>query len=118
MLETKNFSVELNGRLGNQLFGIALLVTLENKLDTKGYLNINRYLDGNLDSKEIITRNRISIGDFYQRTLKEKHPFNFDNRIYDLKPNTLLKGYFQSLEYFYDNGEKVGLMVLLIFASV
>jgi hypothetical protein len=112
MHKSKNFSIELNGRLGNQLFGIALLIALEGKLRTKGALNLNRLEYIGTELTKIIKENQFEIKSFYKRILIERSPFEVDPNVFQILPDTMLRGYFQSPEYFKTYDSKIRSTIL------
>jgi hypothetical protein len=111
------FSIELTGGLGNQLFGVALLVTLKNYFQCTGYLNTYQYNIPNqqrrLEVEHILVREGIEVNNIISKHLfRESNPFIFDKKVFEIGDETLLSGYFQSIKYFENCFDEVRKFIL------
>lgn len=97
-------TIELVGRLGNQMFQYAVCRTIAEKNNYKFFIskensghnqNISNYFDldmGEYDGSNILYTYR-------EDTLKQQ----FDANIFNIPDNTIINGYFQTDKYFYNN---------------
>jgi hypothetical protein len=111
------FAIELTGGLGNQLFGVALLVTLKNYFQCTGYLNTYQYSisnqSRNLEVENILVREGIKVDNtINNHRFIEKDPFVFDEKVFNIGDETLLSGYFQSIKYFENYSGEVRKFIL------
>jgi hypothetical protein len=100
-------SINLKGRLGNQLFQYA---TLRNLSIIKGYdffINLNISMHG-----QKCLLHYFNIKNIVSPSKKQEYSYNqpvgsnhFDEKIYDIQDNTLLDGHFENIEYFNENKE-------------
>jgi hypothetical protein len=98
-------TIQLQGRLGNQLFQYA---TLRNLSIKKGY---NFYIDKNFSHQgqsillpffNIPEVHMLTIGNYHQYMQPVNSNF-FDNNFFDIKDNTVIIGFFENIEYFKEN---------------
>ena len=117
MKSINKFTVELTGGLGNQLFGVALMVALKNYFQCIGYLNTNQYRIPNqprsLEVEHILVRHGIEVNNTIgKHRFMENNPFVFDKKVFNIGDETLLSGYFQSIKYFENYFEEVREFIL------
>ena len=117
MKSMNKFTVELTGGLGNQLFGVALMVALKNYFQCTGYLNTNQYRIPNqprsLEVEHILVRHGIEVNNTIgKHRFIENNPFVFDKKVFNIGDETLLSGYFQSIKYFEKHFEEVREFIL------
>jgi hypothetical protein len=98
-------TIQLRGRLGNQLFQYA---TLRNLSIKKGY---NFYIDKNFSTQgqsgllpffNIPEVHMLTNGNYHQYMQPVNSNF-FDNNFFDIKDNTVIIGFFENIEYFKEN---------------
>lgn len=118
----KSICVDLQGGLGNQLFGWAAGLSLSMKLNTNLTLNSRNLIARGYEldefklSDEILLdnsgRNRFSGIKLIDNTFEEES-FQYDERFKNLKKPKTLKGYFQSWKYFDEFEDKIKSLLVL-----
>jgi hypothetical protein len=120
--DNKTVTVELQGGLGNQLFGwatgfaLALRMRADLTLDTTKLQYRPYELDNFLLSEHVSTKNTQKR--FRQRLFEREFSFTeasfeYDHRIKEIENSTTLHGYFQSSRYFEDAAGSIRSLVLL-----
>lgn len=99
------YSVQLQGGLGNQLFGWAAALSLAQR--NHGTVSVSRVLlkPGQYQLGNYLAEPRIFQSDARKFKFRKprhftEHDFRFDSRFNDISTAVLLKGYFQSWKYF------------------
>lgn len=123
---TNSIAVELEGGLGNQLFGwaaglnLARRLNLDLKLDCSNLIQRKLALDSfnlandlEIYSKPKSKRHEI----FAKRRLFEEANFKYDSRIIAISEAVTLKGYFQSWKYFDEISSEIRRLVTLRYES-
>ena len=112
-------SIGYNGRLGNQMFQLACLISISEKSGMPLFLpeenftpnNENGYNDGSqlrdcFDLPNSLFKPRAFIQSGIRYNYKEPY-FHFSEEIFKLPPGTDVWGYFQSEKYFSEFAEKI-----------
>lgn len=118
----KSICVELQGGLGNQLFGWAAGFSLSKKLNTNLTLNSRNLImrgyeldEFKLSDEILLTNpggNLFSSINLIDDSFKEES-FKYDEKFENLRKPTTLKGYFQSWKYFDVYGDEIRSLLAL-----
>jgi hypothetical protein len=107
-------TVELQGGLGNQLFGFAAGLEQAKRLETPlqlGFVSRRRETQRDFELNFLLSE-EIRFGVLNRsKIIFRETSFAYDKRIQDLQPGSLLKGYFQSWKYFESSSEEVRTLV-------
>ena len=96
-------TINLKGRLGNQLFQYAALRNVAIVKNYDSYINTDIEWQGQcnlLNYFNIKNPNISNISNTYNQPNDSNY---FDNTIYNIKDNTILNGHFENIKYFADN---------------
>ena len=101
-------TINLKGRLGNQLFQYATLKNLSIKKGYNFYINTNLEWHGQLPLLNYfnISKSHPLTKIKYQYCQPNGSNF-FDRNIYNINDNTILDGHFENIEYFKENEETI-----------
>lgn len=101
-------TINLKGRLGNQLFQYATLRNLSIKTGYSFYINTNIEWQGQLNLLNFFNIKESSPSDGIKYNYSQpNNSFFFDSNIYHINDNTILEGHFENIEYFKDNEEVI-----------
>jgi GT2 family glycosyltransferase len=113
--ESQAIFVELQGGLGNQLFGLAVGIEQSSRLEVPLRLKLNSFSHDTLRTfelepmlNEIIS---LDLGEICPHTFREKS-FAYDPRVDQISGGTVLEGYFQSWKYFTRQADRVRDLIL------
>ena len=97
-------SVELKGRLGNQLFQYAALRNISIKNGYDIFIDTNFMWHGQQCLLSYFKLHEYSLpGPIYYNYSQPHNSTFFDSNIYNISDNTLLHGHFENVEYFNEN---------------
>lgn len=97
-------SVELKGRLGNQLFQYAALRNISIKKGYDIFIDTNFMWHGQQCLLSYFNLHEYSLpGPIYYEYSQPHNSRFFDSNIYNIPDNTLLHGHFENVEYFNEN---------------
>jgi hypothetical protein len=113
--------VKVTGGLGNQLFGLAAGIEQATRLKCRLVLLRDNFKP---DGHRRFWLDKLALPDFVEigntpawftfgkpRALFREQGFNFDPRVFEVKPGTVMEGYFQSPKYFTNTRELVASIV-------
>lgn len=99
-------TINLDGRLGNQLFQYATLRNLSIKKGYKFYFNTNFECQGQENLlKYFNISNSSQLNEIKYHYYQPVNSNFFDSNIYNINDDTILNGYFENIEYFKENDE-------------
>ena len=108
--------VELQGGLGNQLFGWACAFSMSKRLSLQLLLNTTHLTQHGFQLKEIDhaakvintpNQNLGRLTRFTNNRIFQESSFMYDRRISSIQSSILLRGYFQSWKYFHEDSSEI-----------
>jgi len=98
-------SVQLTGGLGNQLFGLAAVISLAKRRNLLPAVSLYEFSDNArpFELTSICSRMEIPFIEDHKLVYKEQSIFEYDDNVETIKGETRLIGYFQNYRYFHND---------------